>query len=62
MTTRQKFEKEYPTALDNIFKHIKNEDYRSIEIICGNLPRYAIKYVITLLCDELINLTNEETE
>jgi hypothetical protein len=65
MTTAQKrakFIKEYPERLADINEAIELGEYRNVDEM-GNyaqIDTYAKEYIITLLCDELIRLTNEE--
>ena len=67
MTTaekREKFSKEMPVLFDEICEKIEQGEYRQVDYACNfegaNLDRHILEYVITLLCDELIALTNEE--
>lgn len=65
MTTaerRTKFLETEPVLLNYIYKYLEEGKYRDIETDCLNDKRLSdpdLKdYVITLLCDELIKLTN----
>jgi len=73
MTTadkRKKFEKEYPSVLRDVMNEIDNDNCRYVDYLCNDkkicadgkirdyLPKYAKEYCITLLCDKIIQLTN----
>lgn len=59
MTTaekRAKFEKEFPKAFAWICAAIEEGEFRSIDTLMnsGRFPDYVVQYVVTLLCDALV--------
>ena len=66
MKTSEKREyiiKKYPALLEAIQDQIENQEFRQLDTACQIIDDNKIlQYIITLLCDELIQLTNENLE
>jgi len=70
MRTSEKLERleaDYPVFLSSIREAIELGEYREVDRLVNGvkhtgkryIPKFAKEYVITLLCDELTRLTNE---